>query len=252
MASNLKNPTPGGSIRISEFIRLYLKGRYVLLMCGLFLMIIISPLATNWGHYRGFYVGDLLNIAVFVIGFLTFVRVGHHAIYISIIVLLGVSCGIISRIPAEPLEWLQITGMSFEAFLIGYMLLLIARDVFSTTEVNSDTLCGSVSVYLLLGIFFGMIYSIILVIDPGAFNGIDSELTLDPTLGPNRAMLYYSVVTLTTLGYGDITPVSQYTRSLATMEVILGQIYLTVMVARLVGQHLVNLQVGRAKHDNQG
>ena len=251
MDSKFQNPTSGGSLKLIEFIRLYLKGRYVLLMSGLFLMIIISPLATNWGHYRGFYVGDLLNIAVFVIGFLTFVRVGHHAIYISIIVTIGVSCGIISRLPTDPIGWLQITGMGFEAFLLIYMLLLVARDVFSTTEVNADTLCGSVSVYLLIGIFFGMIYSIILVVDPGAFDGIDSELTLDPTLGPNRAMLYYSVVTLTTLGYGDITPVSQYTRSLATLEVILGQIYLTVMVARLVGQHLVNLQVGRAKPDNQ-
>ena len=133
--------------------------------------------------------------------------------------------------------------------MLAYMLLLIAGDVFSTNEVNADTLCGSVSVYLLLGAFFGMIYSIILVVDPGAFNGIDSELTLDPTLGPNRAMLYYSVVTLTTLGYGDITPVSQYTRSLASLEVIVGQLYLTVMVARLVGQHLVNQQARKSAHN---
>ncbi|MCH2160904.1 MAG: ion channel [Phycisphaerales bacterium] len=253
MAELSQNPTPedpaNTNLNILQFIRMYLKGRYVLLMSGLFLMTIIAPLAANWGHYRGLYVGDLLTITFLVIGFLTFVKVGHHALYISILVFLAIGCGIGSRMPAEPIMWLQITGMSFEVVLLVYMFLLISRDVFTSSEVNADTLCGSVSVYLLIAAFFGMIYSIILLVDPAAFDGIADALSTDPTLGPNRAMLYYSVITLTTLGYGDITPTSQYTRSLATLEVIIGQLYLTVMVARLVGQHLVGMQMKKSAHN---
>ena len=69
---------------------------------------------------------------------------------------------------------------------------------------------------------------------PGSFRyGQDRTLT-----GPE--MIYYSFITLTTLGYGDIVPVSPSARSLATLEALTGQLYLTVLVARLVGLHITH------------
>ena len=95
------------------------------------------------------------------------------------------------------------------------------------------------SVYLLLGGFFAMLYSIVYMVDPAHFAGISDIEGNDPTLGPNRTMIYFSLVTLTTLGYGDIHPTTAISRSITNVESILGQLYLTVLVARLVGQHLV-------------
>ena len=64
-------------------------------------------------------------------------------------------------------------------------------------------------------------------------------------------MVYYSFVTLTTLGYGDIVPVSPSARALATLEALTGQLYLTVLVARLVGLHITHASRRRSAEDQE-
>ena len=93
--------------------------------------------------------------------------------------------------------------------------------------VNSETIYAALSTYLLAGIFFGILYSAIEFTWPGSFTGPD-PLTDDNAI-------YYSFVTLATLGYGDFLPTSPLARGVATFEVIAGQLYLAVMVARLIG-----------------
>jgi voltage-gated potassium channel Kch len=118
----------------------------------------------------------------------------------------------------------------------GFLLFISAivlSDVMRTERVSIDTISGGLAVYLLLGLVFTEIYSLLLVIDPEAIRFATAD-----DVGDTAAIAYYSFVTLTTLGYGDIVPISKAARAMASLEAVLGQVYLTVLVARLVGLHI--------------
>ena len=114
----------------------------------------------------------------------------------------------------------------FAAVVIGIMLehLLTAR------HVTTNTLCRAVSTYILIGIAWAAIYKVVLMLDPGAISGLTPE-------GPWGDFVYYSFTVLTTLGFGDVTPVSPYGKSLTILQAVLGPLYLTVLVAKLVAMH---------------
>lgn len=95
-------------------------------------------------------------------------------------------------------------------------------------EVSMRTIVGSITVYILFGLFFAYVYRSILLFDPGSFT--TGEGTLSPA-----SMQYFSFVTLTTVGFGDITPVSNGARTLVGLQALLGQIYLVTVVAVVVG-----------------
>ena len=114
---------------------------------------------------------------------------------------------------------------------LTFMTVNILRDVLRSEAVTWDKIQGAVCAYLLIGVTWGAIYAWIGLRDPQAFSGALQGFTADPT----ASMTYFSFVTLTTLGYGDITPLTPSARSLATLEAIIGQFYVAVIVARLVG-----------------
>ena len=96
----------------------------------------------------------------------------------------------------------------------------------------------SISGYLLLGLVFSLIVAVVVAIHPGAFN-FD---VIDPKYGNlgfyQSEFIYYAFVTYTTLGYGEIVPVIPFAKSLAVLIAVSGQIYLTVIIAMLVGKFL--------------
>ncbi len=118
-----------------------------------------------------------------------------------------------------------------------YIATVIILHIFTDRQrVDADLIVGSISVYLLLGVAFGFAYITLGLLAPESFGGLEStQGDPDAIVQP---LIYFSFVTLTTLGYGDITPLSQQAGVLAYMEAITGQIYLTVLVARLVGIHI--------------
>ncbi len=130
-------------------------------------------------------------------------------------------------------------------FLI-YVLVLILKHVFEAKKVTTDTICASLCAYLTFGVLYAIVYSFFELLMPGSFspgpagNGESGALVFGGE--QTYRVLYFSYVTLTTLGYGDITPLSPVTRMLSVTESILGQIYLAVLVARLVGLHIVHQQ----------
>lgn len=104
------------------------------------------------------------------------------------------------------------------------------RQVLSSHYVELNTIVGALAIYLLLGIAWASLYMIVLFFDPGAFKGIDTISREDSW----PAILYFSFVTLATLGYGDITPTIPISRTLAYLEAIAGTFYLAIVVASLV------------------
>ncbi len=98
--------------------------------------------------------------------------------------------------------------------------------------IDTEKICAALSVYLLAGFFFGLTYAAMDNTTPGA---LTVGGAVEPTGLSVPTAIYFSFITLASLGYGDVLPVSDAVRGLAAIEVIGGQLYLAVMVARLVG-----------------
>lgn len=108
------------------------------------------------------------------------------------------------------------------------------RQVMFTGEISLNTIYGAVCIYILIGLLFGFAYLIVEYFSPGSMNG----LAPGPWQGNLDNLIYYSMITLTTVGYGDISPVAPLTRFLAYMEAGIGIFYTTILVASLIGMRL--------------
>src|SRR5678816_2712846 len=124
-------------------------------------------------------------------------------------------------------------GLILIAFVVGNLLLF----VFRAPSVNTEVLCASISAYLMLGLMWTMAYWLVDQLTPGgafAFNTITGKQSMK---GFNA--FYFSFITLSTVGYGDITPVSRIARWLAAMEALTGLLYVAVLISRLVSLYSV-------------
>jgi hypothetical protein len=116
--------------------------------------------------------------------------------------------------------------LMFVAFIVFQFLRFILR----SPRVSSEVLCAAVATYLLLGLFWTSAYALVARLIPGSFSGVAAGS--QPLHGFDA--LYFSLITLTTVGYGDIAPVSGPARMLAMLEAVCGTMYMAVLVARLV------------------
>lgn len=126
-----------------------------------------------------------------------------------------------------------LAALSGLVFLI-YVAVLTVSGILRAKSINRDVLMGGVAGYLLLGNVWSLAYMLVLVFEPNSFTFNPSE---DEHLF--STMRYFSFVTLTSLGYGDISPVGVIARQLAILEAVSGQIYLTVFIGRLLGFSVV-------------
>lgn len=124
-------------------------------------------------------------------------------------------------------------------FYIWVTWLAIGQVLFSG-PVDSNKIVGAICVYLLLGLIWALCYLLIAQLVPGAYNGLEQA----PWHENFSAVAYYSYVTLTTLGYGDISPVVPIARFFVYMEAITGVFYMAILVASLVGIRLSDIRMG--------
>ena len=108
------------------------------------------------------------------------------------------------------------------------------RQVFLAGTVNANKIVGAVCIFLLLAILWAILYQFLEVLTPGSFNGIASA----PEHIHFHRFVYFSLVTLTTLGYGDISPATPLAGILATLEAVVGVFYIAILVAAMVGDFM--------------
>ena len=124
---------------------------------------------------------------------------------------------------------------------IGFLIWRILKDVGAGSRITSERVFGAVCAYLLIGFLFADLYGFVTLIDENAFSvseGIEATLVEGGGSGHGDILTYFSFVTMTTLGYGDISPVSPAARTLAWMQALVGQLYLAITIAGLVGIHI--------------
>ena len=133
---------------------------------------------------------------------------------------------------------LEVIANLFEIAFTGIVIVAILRQVFHAITITRETIAGAICVYLFIGLMWANVYTLQDIAQPQSFSNIT---TIEQHSNPHfRAaqFTYFSFVTLSTLGYGDITPQTHQAKALAAMEAILGQLYLAVLIARLVGQQV--------------
>ncbi len=125
------------------------------------------------------------------------------------------------------------------------LALVVLVQVFSEGPITSQRIQGAVAVYLLLGLGCAFGYELINIRWPPAFAPAMAEA--GPSDGLSLRLVYFSFVTLTTTGYGDITPVHPFARSVAVFEALIGQLFPTILLARLVSMELYHRQAARSE-----
>ena len=134
---------------------------------------------------------------------------------------------------------LLLAGHGFNiAFFVLVSAVMLSR-VLSARQVTAETIAGAICVYLFIGVIWADVFAILEAVDPNSFSGSQLQTaSVEGVTSPQTEsghFTYYSFVTLTTLGYGEITPLSRPARSLAALEAVMGQLYIAVLIARLVG-----------------
>jgi len=152
-----------------------------------------------------------------------------------------VSAGLVMLILESVFSMLSISRLRMElafAALVVYAvclflsIVMLIKKMFSSSRITGDTIRGGMSVYLLLGYFWTVLYYIILLLDPKAFYFAFGR--------DNVNLFYFSFTTLTTVGYGDVYPLNEFAMTLANLEAIVGQLYLGIFIARMVGLHIIH------------
>jgi len=211
----------------------------VLLALQVFLMFLALPLAAT-GVPIGERVGQPLMLVVLTL----VVMLSHRGVAIAVI-LLGLATGAASI--ALDREWSPITASVLNRggvmLVFSALTWVVANAVFAPGRITFHRLQGAVVVYLSLAIIFAAVFSLAWEVIPSAFANLPAAAR-----GPREfaEMLYFSLATLTSTGYGDIVPVNPVARSFANLEAVLGHFYLAVTVARLVTLELADRRVGGA------
>lgn len=207
---------------------------YVYMLGGLLLLILVTPVAEQFlqASYIPL-VSDLAGLATLIgIWSLSKNRKWFQlgcGLALGAVVCTGVSV-------AADLPVAKMFGQILILIFCGLGASIALRDVFHVEgAVGTNQIMGAVCVYLLFGVIWAILYQLVESLSPGSFKGLESFESGQP-------FVYYSFVTLTTLGYGDIGPVRPAAMALAYMEAVFGQFYLAVLVAGLVGMRLAGGQ----------
>jgi len=205
----------------------------VLLVLELCAVFFAAPLAAK-GLPIARVVANTLVLAVLVVVVMLSPRPGA-----IILILLGLAATATSLVLSAEWSPVSTTVLRHGGEILAFSALtwVVAHAVYAPGRITFHRLQGAIVIYLSLATIFASAYALIWELSPGAFVNLVS-----PAGGPEEVatMLYFSLTTLTTTGYGDIVPLDPFARSLANLESVIGPFYLAITVARLVTMELAD------------
>jgi len=202
-----------------------MKSRFIYIILSIMLVILVSPYIRPTGK-TGHIFTTLLAAMIPLTGFYALTKDRNRAIIIlflaaPFVILDGMSMFF-------PNRYFMITAISFGTILYFYIVVLLVNNLLSYRVVTADMIFCAISTYFLIGIMWSGIYMILEGVYPGSFTGLSETSDL----------VYFSFVTLTTVGFGEITPQSIISKRLVIFEAAAGCIYLAVIIAMIVGRYM--------------
>ena len=214
---------------------LYIRWRYLILLGTLLLVLVVQPVTFGFSTPPQLF--DAFLVLVTVALLLSFFPDKNKRLAA---VALGIPTGLLSLgghlLAEQPKTTAVLIGHGLAILFYFWGAVLIIASLFRRQVLSLDSVFGAICGYLLLGMAWGVLYSMLDTAWPGSFQ-VGSRLAEQVQVDHSRIPLftYYSFITLTTVGYGDVTPVSTPARTCAWLEALTGQFYLAVLVAGLVG-----------------
>ena len=236
-------------VSMGYLTNLYIRWRYLILLTTLLLVLVVQPISFGFSTPPQLF--DVFLLLVTVALLLSFCPDRKKRL---VAVTFSVPAGLFSLgsylFAPRPDNSLVLIGHCFAVLFFFWAAALIVASLFRR-QLSLDDVFGTICGYLLLGMAWGVLYSMLDTLWPGSFQ-IDVRLAEQVQAGHSRIHLfsYFSFITLMTVGYGDVTPISPAARTCAWMEALTGQFYLAVLVAGLVGGLLSKMQM-RASHDGE-
>ena len=207
----------------------FVKHRFLILLCALLFFVVATPFLD--ALIQQHFLIDIFVTVVFLAAMYSIVRKKAHTVF-----------GVLLALPMVISIWLGyfiqsatilVVGELFGIMFIGFAIFGLIKFILAAEDITREVIYAAVIIYLLMALMWSFVYMVLETMVPGSFNlpGAKAEVA-------QFVFLYYSFVTITTLGYGDITPATHQAGALTILEAIVGQIYLVVLVAFLVGMYV--------------
>ncbi len=208
-----------------DFIDRLQNFRYFFLLISLIALMIVSPVFEATKHDQS------VVAALFTLVLLSAVNAASDKRWQRIFAVSLAVPWLVLRWGGEPLGFGEgdIERDILLVAMTGFAIAVVLGHVLNEKEVSFDILCGAVAIYLLLGVSWAIAFGVLESLAPGTIFHTNTNAELTST-----DLLYFSFTTLTTLGYGDVTPISPVARIWANLEAVMGTLYIAVLVARLV------------------
>jgi len=221
------------------------KYRYGALLAALVITIFVFPFLTS-NKKLVLWLFQLVSIGLFATALHA---VSRQRKILVIAVVLGVPM-LIGGVLGESLqvEVAFSVGSAFRALFLTFLIVAVFSDIWRRDRITMDAIFGACTIYLLIAFAGGAAYSLLESLAPGSFD-LSASPALAGEAGGRAAMMselsYFSIITMTTVGYGDIVPVSPPARALAGLQGLVAQLYLAIIIARLV-----SLEITHRSHDS--
>jgi hypothetical protein len=204
---------------------IYFRRRFAILFVSLLALILVTPLVQG---FVGIHIVWNIFLTAILLSGVHAVSGKKRNVYIASLLALPMLVSVWSGYFVES-NSVVVVGTVCGVVFFAYMIVNILLFIYKQDEVSRDLIAGAAVVYLLMAMMWTFIYRVVEIAHPGSF-------TISATDIHERLRLtYFSLVTITTLGYGDIVPTTGLASSLATLEAVVGQLYLVTTVAWLVG-----------------
>jgi hypothetical protein len=221
-----REPVQIWSIVRAPFLKMMTQSKYLAIWVAFVLLMVLTPFT---GGPIGAIVLSIIFSFVLISGILT-VSNNRRLLMIGLIPL---TISLVARWIAyfNGSQDLQAVSAIFGTLTLAYVTILVFSALLKSKEVTSTIIWQAISVYLLIGLTWASLYLFLDLTTPGSF--LDNS---NPGAELSYPMItYYSFVTLATLGYGDIVPMTSAARGLAVLEVLTGVLYMAILISRLVG-----------------
>lgn len=216
--------------------------RHLALLISILLLFAVTPLAVTFRH--GLLILDIAAATILVAA--SYALSEREHLFTIAVVLSVISIIAAGLLLVFPQRWAVLVEHGCVVVLVTFFSVSILGYVLRTGRVTVDRIFAAVCVYMLIGFAWTFAYAFLEEMVPGSFVAL-SETDQNDYVARVLRLRYFSFITLTTVGYGDIIPRSPTARTMAMLEAVTGQIYLMVLVARLVGLHIVHSHVSERR-----
>ena len=212
---------------------------YGALLIVLFALLVLYPFLGYYKHLSWAF--NFVSLGI-VAAALRVTRDRGAAYYLSL--LLGLSFLVADLLYRSlGLEWAHPYEAGLRVLFLGQLIVVIFTDIVGRRTVTMDAVLGASCIFVMLGLTFSSAYMLIELLVPGSFSFQALPQSLNNVFGQSSTefqLVYFSLVTMTTIGFGDIVPLAPPARSLASIEGLLAQLYLAIIIARLVGLQIAS------------